>query len=116
VTINPLKWLRSIVRGELRATLAEPDPFLQAFFNGGYGANKSGVLVNEQTALTFSAVWQAVRVISEAVASLPYLVYRREEPRGRTRENGHPAFRLLDEQPNDEMDAFIFGKRSRHIR
>lgn len=111
MTINPLKWIgagvRSLVRSEVRSTLADPDPWLQWWFNGG-GTSKAGVIVNEQTALTLSAVYQAIRVISEAVASLPFPVYRRLSPRGKERVNAHPAYRLLNRQPNPEMPSYVF--------
>lgn len=111
MTINPLKWigagLRALVRTELRSSLADPDPWLQWWFNGG-GTSKAGVIVNEQTALAFSAVFQAIRVISEAVASLPFPTYRRLSPRGKERVTGHPAYRLLNRRPNPDMPAYVF--------
>lgn len=111
MNFNPLSWLRNRIsdsfRAELRSTLADPDPWLQTWFNGG-GQSRAGVIVNEQTALALSAVYQAVRVLSEAVAVLPFQVYRRLDPRGKERVPAHPAYRLLSQKPNQQMTPFTF--------
>ena len=74
----------------------------------GGGPTKSGVTINETTALNLSAVWAAVRVLTDTVASTPVLVYERLEPRGKARSPGHPIYRLLHDRPNPEMSAFTF--------
>ncbi|HEY1066292.1 MAG TPA: phage portal protein, partial [Pirellulales bacterium] len=70
----------------------------------------SGAIVNEQTALTYAAVWRAVTLIAQASAGLPMHVYRnRVGPDGReTRETliNHPAEWLLNVEANDELDAY----------
>ncbi|KKM21804.1 hypothetical protein LCGC14_1631710, partial [marine sediment metagenome] len=68
----------------------------------------SGVTVSEHSALKFPPFWAAIRVISETIASLPLIVYRRLEPRGKQRARSHPLFRLLHDQPNPEMTAMTF--------
>ena len=50
------------------------------FLSQQYGIQaNSGVTVDENSALNFSAVWACVRVISESVASLPIGVFKEEE-------------------------------------
>lgn len=71
-------------------------------------AATSGVRVNEDTALTLGAVWACVRVITESLAGLPWLVYRRRADGGRDLVANHPMNWLLDIQPNPEMTAFTF--------
>lgn len=69
----------------------------------------AGEIVNHETALTYSAVWRAVNLISESIACLPWTVRERLQENGRTRNEPlyrHPAFNLLDIAPNDETDAF----------
>jgi HK97 family phage portal protein len=68
----------------------------------------SGVSVNEDTALNYSAVWAAVSLISSQVASLPLILYRRLEDGGKERLTGHPTYRLLHDQPNPEMSSMVF--------
>jgi HK97 family phage portal protein len=67
---------------------------------------QAGVLVNEDTALTFSAFWACVRVISQTIAGLPWGVYQKTAA-GREELDGMVAW-LLNNQPNPEMTAFSF--------
>jgi HK97 family phage portal protein len=65
-------------RGSTRAASTQQswrDPALTLYF-GGVTSN-AGVSVSEETACNYSAFWQAVRLISETIASLPIHVYRR---------------------------------------
>jgi HK97 family phage portal protein len=67
----------------------------------------SGVAVNEQTALNYSAVWAAVQRISGDVGSLPLVLYRRVGD-GKEPLRDHPTYRLLHDQPNPDMTAVVF--------
>jgi HK97 family phage portal protein len=68
--------------------------------------SRSGVAVNEQTALGVSSVWCAVNVISQSIGSLPFSLYRK----GTTNElaEDHPVYQLLDVEPNRECTARVF--------
>lgn len=66
----------------------------------------SGVRVDEDTALTFAAVWGCIRCISEDVAALPLGVYRKRPGGGRDRQEQHPADWLFSVQANPETTAF----------
>jgi len=68
----------------------------------------SGEQVSPETALTFSAVYAAVNLLSRSVASLPLWVYRRFGETGRQRDSAHPLHRLLHDAPNPDMTAFSF--------
>ena len=74
----------------------------------GGSATKAGRNVSQATALTYSAVFASIRVISETLASLPLITYRRLEPRGKERAMNHPLFRVLHDQANREMTAMTF--------
>lgn len=63
---------------------------------------KSGAVVNFDTALTVSAVWSAVRIIAETIASLPLHVYERQE-KGKKIAYNHPLNQVLSVLPNDEQ-------------
>lgn len=78
------------------------------FFDGQGAKTKSGATVNETSALNLSAVWAAVRVLTDTVASIPVHVYKRLEPRGKERASSHPVYRLLHDRANPEMSAFTF--------
>jgi len=71
------------------------------------GPSSAGAFVNEQTAMQTAAVHACVRVIAEAVASLPLNVYRYEDRATRTVPD-HPLFMLLKNAPNPEMTSFSF--------
>ncbi len=63
----------------------------------------SGVYVNEHVAMRVTAVYRSVALISEAKATLPVGVYRKEGER-RIEEPDHPVARLLAD-PNPLMSA-----------
>lgn len=68
----------------------------------------AGVTVTTDTALTSSAVFAAVRVISTAVGSLPLAVYREDDAGGRSKAWQHPAYPILRDRPNPETDACVW--------
>ncbi len=68
---------------------------------------RSGVHVNEQTALGVSAVWCAVNVISQSIGSLPLPLYRRTGT-AQTVATDHPLASILDIAPNYECTARVF--------
>ncbi len=67
----------------------------------------SGVTVNENSALTNTTFYACVRLLSETYASLPLMLYRRLG-RGKERALDHSLYTLLHDQPNPEMNSFIF--------
>ena len=73
----------------------------------GGGPVSSGVRVNEWNALTLSAWWAATRIIAEAVASVPLIIYRRSGE-GKDRATNHPLYDLLHDQPNPEMTSMVW--------
>ena len=75
-----------------------------SFFMGG---SASGKQVNERTSMQMTAVYSCVRILSEAVASLPLNVYRYTDTGGKEKAFDHPLYRLLHDEPNPEMSSFI---------
>jgi HK97 family phage portal protein len=71
------------------------------------GPSTAGTFVTEQSAMQAAAVHACVRVISEAVASLPLHVYRYEDRAVRMVPE-HPLYALLHNAPNPEMTSFSF--------
>ena len=67
-----------------------------------------GLSVNEKTAMRTSAVWACVKLISEDVASLPLILYRRDKNDGKERATDQKLYRLLHDQANEEMTALQF--------
>ncbi len=77
-------------------------------YNFFMGNSTSGKRVNERSAMQMTAVYSCVRILSEAIASLPLNVYRYNKDGGKEKAYDHPLFRLLHDEPNPEMTSFIF--------
>jgi HK97 family phage portal protein len=101
--------LTSLVGREQRASIEGPLPLTSSRILEwlGDGPTGAGVVVTPNNALTLAAVWACVRVISEDVASLPLITYRRLD-RGKERAPAHPLYRLLHDEPNPYMTAMQF--------
>ena len=72
-----------------------------------FGRSTSGKPVNERTAMQTTAVYACVRILSEAVASLPLNLYRYTD-NGKERVYDHPLYHVLHDEPNKEMTSFVF--------
>jgi HK97 family phage portal protein len=57
--------------------------------------------VTPESAIRFSAVYACVKVISETLASVPLVVYRRRGDGGKDKAKEHPLYRLLRTKPNN---------------
>lgn len=71
----------------------------------GLGAGKQ---INEKTALTFSAVYSCVRVLSESIGQLPVHVYKRESDGDRVHSMDHPISQIVNRQPSPIYTPFSF--------
>ena len=85
---------------ERRSTTAAPggDSYWSDF-----QALRSGP-VNAATAQSVSAVYACVAAVSETVASLPLILFRRKGD-DRERASDHPLYRVLHDQANPHMTA-----------
>ena len=68
----------------------------------------SGARVTSDNAMQETAVWACVGLLSETIASLPLVVYRRGDGNHRETDRAHPLFDLLFLAPNEDMTAFEF--------
>lgn len=91
---------------EKRAHPSNPDRWLIRAFGGD--PTGSGVEVTEDTALSATAVWAGVRLISETLAMLPLKLYERVDERSKKLARGLGLFRLLHDEPNPEQTSFEF--------
>ncbi|MDO8264634.1 MAG: phage portal protein [Gallionella sp.] len=71
-----------------------------------FSALQSGP-VNAQTAQGVSAVYACVSAISETVASLPLILFKRKGD-DRARATDHPLYSVLHDQPNENQTALEF--------
>lgn len=85
-----------------RTSLSKPASWLFDIFR-----SSTGIPVDETSAITLSAVWASVRIISETLASIPVDVYYRDgETRRRASE--HPVSKLIAHNPNKTSSSFTF--------
>lgn len=99
-----MQWLRKLLGIETRAIT-----YSQGVQSGLIDSpTRSHVHVTEQTALGVSAVWCAVRVISEAVGSLPLVTYQQGPNGERNRAEDYPLWSMLHDEPNPEMTRPVF--------
>lgn len=77
-------------------------------YNFYLGNSISGKNVNERSAMQLTAVYSCVRILSEAVASLPLQLYKYTDSGGKEKATEHPLYFLLHNEPNIEMTSFSF--------
>lgn len=86
-------------------------PITSSFFRSAYsflfGPTTSGTTVNERTAMQTTAVYACVRILAEAIASLPLSVYQ-TTGLGKEKAINHNLYHLLHDEPNSEMTSFVF--------
>jgi len=88
-------------------SVADLDKDMRMWFGGM--PTKSGVTVNEHTALRYITFYSCVRVRSESLAMLPLSVYRRRKSgKGRDEAHGHPVHDLIHTAPNSEMTSLTW--------
>lgn len=68
-------------------------------------SSKAGQTVTLRTAMEVTAVLACARVIAEGLAQVPFKVYQRQAA-GRKESADHPAYWLLQKQPNDWQSGF----------
>ena len=73
-----------------------------------FGETSSGKNVNERSAMRVTAVYACVRVLSEAIASLPLHLYKKISRFGKEKAIEHPLYEILHNEPNPEMTSFVF--------
>lgn len=72
------------------------------------GQNTGGMLVSDQTAMNFTAVWAAIRILSESVAQLPLSVFEIDKSGNKTNSSSHQLYNLLHRKPNEMMTTYTF--------
>jgi len=70
--------------------------------------SKTGIEVNDEHALSSTAVWSAVTQLSQAVASLPLHLYKRLKGGGKDKYPAHNLYNIMHLEPNPEMTSFSF--------
>lgn len=96
--------LSKLFKFEKRAS----NPFEEPRFWGDIAyQSATGISVTPDTAKRCAAVFGCVRVLSETIAHLPFVLYQRGGE-GRSREINHPLYSLLHDAPNRWQTSFEF--------
>ena len=74
----------------------------------GGAMSGTGIAVSPDSAARYSTVLICLRVLSESVASLPCILYKRRADGGKDRAVDHPLYRVLHDQANDWNTAFEY--------
>ena len=98
------KGLRAALRNWLLGPASMVGPYVGVYTNG----IDAGVTVNTETALRFTAVFAAIKLLAENIAGLPKSVMVRMKDGGYEPAVKHPAHSLLYVRPNGYMDVFTF--------
>lgn len=77
------------------------------WYTSAGGMSAAGVRVSPEQAMRLTVVYACVRVLSETIAQLPLILYRRLD-RGKERATDHPLFRLIGRQPNEMQTSFEY--------
>lgn len=87
------------------STLARPSPQLKEAFKALL--SKVGIHVGHNEALQVTAVFACVRLLSESVASLPLVLYRKTK-KGKEKAVDRPDYEVYHDVANPETDSFQF--------
>ena len=105
-TEAPAVEVRDTTRYESIPWGADGTAFADAY-NAALGGmvTKAGTYVTPESAMRASAVYAAIRLLSETIGSLPLIIYKRLPNGGREKAREHSLFNLLRYLPNDENTA-----------
>ena len=99
------------VIAELRS---RKEPISQEDLAMGFGGDSwTGKSVDRISSMGIAATWAAVRLLSDSVASLPLVYYRRTD-RGKEKAVGDPLFALLNRKPNKESTSYSWRETAQH--
>ena len=95
-------FLQRLFRPEKRMTIQDLDSIMDRAIGGL--PTTSGVDVNDQSALSCTAFYAGVRIISETIGSLPGNVMRYTDM-GKEKAFDHPLYSIIHDQANPEQTA-----------
>jgi HK97 family phage portal protein len=74
----------------------------------GGGPSEAGIVISEDTAMRFGAVFACVRVIAGTLGSLPLNVYKRRKSGGQDLATDNRAYPILHDRPNPQMSSMVW--------
>ena len=71
----------------------------------------AGVMVTDESAMNFTAVFAAIRILSESVAQLPLQVYEIDKNGNKVLASKHQLYNLIHTKPNENMTTYTFVQK-----
>ena len=107
-----IKWITNLFKPKNKRALFEDyksgnDPTLDKLHGLTFRSSDSGVIVSEDTALGLSAVYCAVKVISEAIGMCKLHLYKRNPDGSRERATANPLYSILHDSFSEELTSQI---------
>jgi HK97 family phage portal protein len=100
--------VKSQVIGDV-GSLSQPSKFLVEAFRGGK-KTPAGIVVDEQNTVGLSAIFDGIRLLAESEAQLPLKVMRTDAQGNARPFVNHPAYILLNREPNPYISSFQLRK------
>ena len=75
-----------------------------------YAGSRPSLFNSRSKPMLLSTVYRCVDLISDSVAVLPLKTYNLDAYGFKAEAKGHPAYYLLDMEPNEDMSRFVFFK------
>lgn len=98
--------MRNLFRGVFkRGNINDPNMWITKLLNA---ASAAGINVTTDKALKQATVYACVKVISETLSSLPFILYERVGDGGKTRAVNHPLYKLMHDGPNEYMTSYEY--------
>lgn len=110
ILLKPYMGILSDIRGVLKEYRARVDDpvYWQDFFSKVGITSQSNQNVTPSTAMQLAVVFACVRVLSETIASLPLMVYKRRRDGGKEPAQETDLYFLLHDQPNPDQTSFEY--------
>jgi HK97 family phage portal protein len=85
------------------------DDFIRSFLRGDEAPTINGQIpVTTDTAMKYTAVFACIRVLSETLAAMPVMLYRKKNDGDRETVTSARVYDILHNAPNEEMSPFNF--------
>jgi len=107
--VGLIKIAKNIVLNIKNLALNDPKAWNPSLWNLHGSQSLSGEVVTEETALTYSAVWNAINLISGTVGSLPLHLMQSNGKNKRIADND-PLYYVMHDKPNPFMASMVFRR------
>jgi HK97 family phage portal protein len=114
--MNIFQRAASFLRAAAQGFVARGEEYLtyQSWVNWPFSRPRNQFYLSEMTALSISAFWCGVKVISEGVARLPLNKVQRIKGKGAEHQDKETIYWLVKKRPNPMMNSFVWRELGQH--